>query len=335
MTNPGVFTISLDFELYWGTRDHRSLDDYGANILGGREAIPRILALFEEFEVHATWAVVGSLCFQGPSELAENLPPVLPRYTDRRLEPFDALSHLTERERAYYFAPELVELVHRTPHQEIGSHTFSHYYCLERGQTAEMFRSDLEAMRKTTQQKLRTEPKSLVFPRNQFTSRYLELCASSGIQAYRGNQHSWVYEPRNGDDESLARRAVRLVDSYVNLTGHHGHELPSLAAGSPIDVRASRFLRPYSRRLRFLEPLRLARIRADLRHAARKGLLYHLWWHPDNFGTRTDENLAFLRRVLECYRTLASERGMKSLNMSEAADHARARGRAGSDRHAA
>jgi hypothetical protein len=38
----GEFVISLDFELMWGVRDHATRDTYGANVLGGREAIPRI-----------------------------------------------------------------------------------------------------------------------------------------------------------------------------------------------------------------------------------------------------------------------------------------------------
>jgi hypothetical protein len=41
--NP-FFTISLDFELFWGMRDITTLKDYGSNILGGREAIPKILS---------------------------------------------------------------------------------------------------------------------------------------------------------------------------------------------------------------------------------------------------------------------------------------------------
>ena len=35
----GSFVISLDFELMWGVRDHRSIADYGDAVLGGREAI--------------------------------------------------------------------------------------------------------------------------------------------------------------------------------------------------------------------------------------------------------------------------------------------------------
>jgi hypothetical protein len=55
-------------------------------------------------------------------------------------------------------------------------------------------------------------------------------------------------------------------------------------------------------------------------HAAQHGLVYHLWWHPENFGADTDENLAFLRKVLRHYRGLAECGRMRSLGMAEVAE---------------
>ena len=43
----GGFVISLDFELMWGVRDRRGIADYGANILGARRAVPRLLDLYK------------------------------------------------------------------------------------------------------------------------------------------------------------------------------------------------------------------------------------------------------------------------------------------------
>ena len=57
-------TISIDFELFWGVRDVRTVRNYGDNILGVRQAIPAMLELFKECEVHATWATVGLVTFE-------------------------------------------------------------------------------------------------------------------------------------------------------------------------------------------------------------------------------------------------------------------------------
>lgn len=318
----GIFTVSLDFELYWGTRDHRSLGAYGANVLGGREAIPRILSLFERFGIHATWATVGLVFFDGPKDAQPFLPLPRPEYMRAELSPYRELERVEKGEvpKEYFFAPALVEKIRSTPGQEIGSHTFSHYYCLESGQTREAFAADAAAIQAAARKKLGTEIRSLVFPRNQTSDSYCELSREAGIRAFRGNPRSWLYEAKAEEDETLVRRGLRLLDSYVNLTGHHAHRLQDLKRRDLADVRASRFLRPYSRKLRALEPLRLRRIRDDLTHAARTGGLYHLWWHPENFGKNADQNLEFLTRVLEHFDVLRITQGMRSLHMGEVAD---------------
>ena len=65
----GIFIISLDFELNWGVHDVFPLERYGENLLGAREAIPRMLELFQRFDIHATWATVGMLYFENKKEL--------------------------------------------------------------------------------------------------------------------------------------------------------------------------------------------------------------------------------------------------------------------------
>src|SRR5690606_1411470 len=84
------------------------------------------------------------------------------------------------------------------------------------------------------------------------------------------------------------------------------------------DVRASRFLRPTVGAGRIAD-LMMSRIENGFEHAARNGELYHLWWHPHNFGARTDENLAGLRRLLTTFRRCHEEWGFESLSMRDVA----------------
>lgn len=316
----GVFTVSLDFELHWGSRDHRSLAEHRPAILGGREAVPKILELFARYGIHATWAAVGFTFFETREQLLGALPARRPAYLEARYDPYRELAELGPDERAdpCHFAGSLLRRIAAVPGQELGTHTFSHYYCLEPGPSLQDFRSDLQAAREASRRTLGVELGSLVFPRNQYDGAHVAASGELGITAYRGNPRSWVYDPRGRGEESLLRRAARLADSYVNLTGHHGHRLRP-AGAAPVNVPASRFLRPWSRRLRALEGLRLRRIREDLSHCARADLMYHLWWHPENFGTEPARNLEFLERVLEHFASLRERNGMRSLNMSEAA----------------
>jgi hypothetical protein len=52
-------------------------------------------------------------------------------------------------------------------------------------------------------------------------------------------------------------------------------------------------------------------------HAAKHGLLCHLWWHPHNFGTNQEENLQNLNAILKHYQELAIEYGMVSRAMGD------------------
>ena len=71
------FIVSLDFELMWGVRETRTVQTYGANILGGRDAIPQLLDLFAAHGVKATWATVGMVLFATRAELLDALPEIL------------------------------------------------------------------------------------------------------------------------------------------------------------------------------------------------------------------------------------------------------------------
>jgi hypothetical protein len=68
-----------------------------------------------------------------------------------------------------------------------------------------------------------------------------------------------------------------------------------------------------------LDWLRFRRIKGQMLHAAKKGEIFHLWWHPHNFGMHTKENLAFLTKILEYYAKLQEKYEMQSLNMEEIA----------------
>jgi hypothetical protein len=92
MTNPGfgALVISLDFELHWGVRDiYPAGGSYDRNLYGGRDAIPRILDLFEEFEIAATWATVGFLFASSREQLCRFAPSTRPRYENPLLFPYD------------------------------------------------------------------------------------------------------------------------------------------------------------------------------------------------------------------------------------------------------
>jgi hypothetical protein len=74
-----------------------------------------------------------------------------------------------------------------------------------------------------------------------------------------------------------------------------------------------------------LDGLRLGRIKNAMTDAALNKRLYHLWWHPHNFGRNTAQNIAFLERIAEHYVLLRERHGFASLNMEELSELAATR----------
>jgi len=321
----GTFVVSLDFELHWGVRDILRVEDYKENLLGVRRAIPAMLALFSEFGIRVTWATVGFLFFENIDELLAALPDPLPHYDDRKLDPYSALSEVGKNEAAdpFHFAPSLIRLIQATPGQEIATQTFSHFYARVPGPSLDSFRADIRAA-KSAGQLFGVQIKSIVFPRNQVSVPHLHICAEEGILAYRGVET----DPFVAAGDGMIHRAKRLADHYVNLSGH-GCGVPTIFDNVElVSVPQSRFLRPCSSALGPLEDLRLRRITSSMTFAAKNNRIFHLWWHPHNFGANTDANLAFLRRILAHYRALQQECNFSSLTMAEVAEAALATSKA-------
>lgn len=319
-SNTGKFIISLDFELIWGVRDHATPQTYGANIRGVHEVLPKLLQVFTEYKIHGTFSTVGFLFFENKAELLNNIPALKPNYVDKNLSPYEEnyLESLGKSypEDPYHYGSHLLKLIQSTPNQEIGTHTFSHYYCLEPGQQYNAFKDDIRAaLNAAALQGVKL--KSIIFPRNQINRDYLKICEENGITSYRNNPVSWLYNARSAESESMLRRACRLADAYVNLSGHNCYSDEHMSAEFPINIPGSSFLRPYSKKLRFLDGMRLARIKNSMTYAAKNNLMYHLWWHPHNFGISQPQNFAFLTKILDHYLVLNKKYLFTSYTMTE------------------
>ena len=316
----GNFVISLDFEIYWGVRDVIELDQYKDHLLGVRRVIPGLLQSFAKYDIHATFATVGLLFFNDKEEMLQGLPVHKPKYADPHISPYEGHFDLVgknETEDLFHFAPSLIKMIQEAG-QEIACQTFSHYYCLEKGQTIDDFREDIRAAKRIAE-KRGIDLKSFVFPRNQYNEAYLNVCREEGISSFRGNETSWLYKAKDADSETTFRRAIRLIDAYLNLSGHHCAEATYLDYIGIWNIPASRFLRPFSKRTAFLDGLRLKRITNSMTHAAKHGLTYHIWWHPHNFGINLEENLAFLEKILLHYQKLSKKYGFRSVSMQQLA----------------
>lgn len=314
----GALVISLDFELHWGGRDHTAPTSlYAANLHGARRAIPAILERFRQCEIAATWATVGMLFARSPDELRAASPSIRPSYANPRLDPYGEPLGANEAADPLHFAPSLIDAIVATPRQEVATHTFSHFYCLDPGATRAAFAADLAAAVAIAGRR-GIATRSIVFPRNQRNPMFDGVLRDAGVIAYRGNPRSWMYTATSA--ETRWRRVGRLIDTYAPLSGDNTYAWADIAAGDDLrDVPASFFLRPWSRRLAALDGVRVRRICRSIERAARDGRVVHLWWHPHNFGANLAENLGVLDQLLDVYGRCRDRYGMQSLTIGETA----------------
>tara|TARA_B110000003_G_C16618896_1_gene522336 strand:+ start:582 stop:1559 length:978 start_codon:yes stop_codon:yes gene_type:complete len=313
----GIFTISLDFELFWGVRDNPNIVSYKKNILEVRNIVPKLLNLFDEFEVHVTWATVGFLFCENNEELNANLPKLKPTYDNIHFSPYNYIKESSVLDPNYHFGPNLIKKIKTFPYQEIGSHSYSHYYCQEPGQTINQFEDDVKAavyIAKKSDIKL----KSYVFARNQLNPQYLKVLKKYGFTSYRGNESKWFYNKNKKSNNTIIARMFRGIDHYINVTGHNTYSLKECKNGKDLyKIPSSQFLRINNGNFAILNELKLKRVKNSMKYAAINDRLFHLWWHPHNFGNDIEYNMDFLRKILSYYNVLKDKYNFQSLNMGE------------------
>ena len=313
----GKFVLSLDFELHWGAVEKWDLKLEREYFESTRQGIPLILNLFNKFNIHATWATVGFLFAKNRGQLMEFSPKHKPSYINKILNYYDLIDSgkigWDENEDPYHYAPSLISKIIETPNQELATHTFSHYYCNEPGQNINQFEADLKAAQNISKENFDIELQSLVFPRNQFNSEYLEIARRNGIKVVRSNPNVWFWRRT-----SKAMAFARAFDTLLPISGSLSfeEELKKNKSGLLL-LPASRFLRPYSKKERYLQYFKFRRIKEEMTHAAKNNEIYHLWWHPHNFGNSLDVNMEYLEKILNHFEKLKKEFGFCSKSMIE------------------
>ena len=301
----GAAVISLDFELRWGMHDVYGLnfDAYRANLEQVRNVVPRLLRLFGDHDIGATWAAVGALACTDWDEYFRRAPPP-PNYKSTSLRVKPEYADLDPRGELH-FAPDLVKQIVVAPRQELGTHTFSHLYLREEGITAEDVAADLEAASRLFQEQYGIEPVSLVFPRNQ--PAFLDVVRAASIKMWRGNPGPWYYETEDTRHNGPLPRALKLLDAL--------NPMRRLAAPLEADMtRASLFLR-----LNLPPPLwaaHIRRIKGEL-DALDQGGIFHIWFHPHNLGQEMNLRLARVEQVLELIAERRKRGRLLSLAMGE------------------
>lgn len=274
----GSVVISVDAELGWGFHDlptpPRNRLEYA------RWGWQRLSELCEQYDVPATWAVVGHLL------LSE---------CDRTHEDHPTESDWFRREREDWrlrpdlrFGSELVEPLQRSSvGHEIGCHSFSHVV-FNGGVDETIIRAELAAALEAGD-RFGIEYDSFVFPRN--VVGYRDLLAEYGFTVYRGAD-----SPQNGFRRQLSKVGTTLDPERVSLVE------PRIDEYGLVNLPPSLFLYGFQGRVSrannalWVDPI-VRQARGAIDHAIEEDGIVHLWLHPNNLMTEQDVDR--LRAIFE------------------------------------
>ncbi len=257
----GQFTISLDFELGWGSIENgiwRRREAAGV-YRELRNVLPVFLKALEDHEVSLTWATVGAMIDPPrPSDLGH-----LPEPIKTATRAFVAGS-----ERETHDGRDLFEMVlnTRTP-QDIGSHTFAHCRWSTPGFSVEA--KEIEAAQSVAAlEKFDVTPNAFVYPLNHYSD--LEVLRGAGFQIART-------APR--------RPSTRLGKLIEMLSGSTpASELSAGPRGLNCETGSMLYVWGIRNDWRVRKILIDRQIRLGLRRAARDEGDFHIWLHPFNLA---------------------------------------------------
>jgi hypothetical protein len=153
----------------------------------------------------------------------------------------------------------------------------------------------------------------LVFPRNQYSDPVIKIAGEEGFSTVRTNPRDWFWQ--EVQRENILKKIFRTGDTLVPLGKSTSYSSISNQFGVNL-LPASRLLRPY-RKGSLVNSTRISRIKKELEVAIKNNEMYHLWWHPHNFGAYPQENLKILEDLLQWIHVKTETEGLISSTMSE------------------
>jgi hypothetical protein len=313
----GIFTLSLDFELIWGKLDKPEWPRFRDVCARERDVVvDRLLGLFSEYDIPATWCTVGHLFLDrcGPSESARHSGIACAAGGEHAHIRLARDPGTSEDRDPLFYGRELIERVRRCPTpQEIGNHTFTHVVADERVCTAEVMDAELEASTAAARA-LGLKMTSFAFPRNRI--RHVGLLARHGFTAFRGQDMVW-YErtPRR----RWYHRAGHLYD--VVAAGTPSAVLPVWHREGIWEIPGSMLYTPsYGCRRVLPASWRVCRAKSGIEDAVRTRRIFHLWFHPTDVVVRMDDMLNGLREIFETVSDLRRRGELQALPMAGIVD---------------
>lgn len=309
MQNNSYFILSIDLELMWGGFFFK--EKYHENIIKEKKVVVKLLELFNKEKISATWACVGLLFYKNFEELKKDCKYLNIDYKNQKLSNYNHIKNIDKIDENYLLAPEIIDNINSTPYQEIASHTFSHFYTLEKGQFLVDFETDIQKMNNVAKN-YNIDLQTIIFPRNQVNKKYFKSLVKFKIKVFRGKLENFIINFFKIIRLPKINKYLYYLDSHINIMGSRTFNIKK--SKNLINIPESFFIYPNNNNS-MLTKLRLKRIKNSMTNAAIKNKCIHLWFHPHNFSKNIEMNLFFFEQIINHYKYLKREYNMKSINM--------------------
>lgn len=292
--------ISLDYEKKWGIHHlpHLSVGYDNGLAIESSIVVPNILAIFDRYELPATWATVGAIALSSSKEYFEvcNMPP---NYINKNFS-INKEKLKAGVSESKYFSAASVEMILSAKNQELATHGFSHIFSDEKYVSENDFLNDLKLSVDLFENKFSHKVRSFVYPRNKVL--YQEKLSSFGITNYRAE-----YENITNSNSLLKKgwdRINRFGNSFIEKSSQI--EKKNYSLGTHF--------------IRFDLPEYLWRIHVEKLFSSLSNLkdnqYLHLWWHPHNMVENHIERLSRLEDIARKLRKECDQSSIEILNMN-------------------
>ena len=287
----GTFVFSLDTEIAWGWIGEKDSEDFYPLFERTREAIFRLIELFEKYDIPVTWAIVGRL-IENPNNRKE---PINTFYKNLKENDLYSDKRRNKNGNSYLYFPELVSIIKKSKvKHEIGSHSYSHitFGPLKRPiyATKEVARKDFLAAKETMKEH-GEEITSFIYPQNAIGHQ--EILTEFGIKVYRGYDHKWYSRfPK------MLAKICRQLDFFLPISPLS--HTPVIHNDGVMETRGSLHFARLHKGFKKNVPFSVLEKKAKqgLRKAVKNKEVFHLWSHPFDLVHNIDDHFKTLESVL-------------------------------------
>ncbi|MDD3704660.1 MAG: polysaccharide deacetylase family protein [Clostridiaceae bacterium] len=306
----GIFVLSLDVELCWGTIDKPDkLKNTIKYYTQSRDCIEKILKLVEKYNISATWAVVGHLFLKECNSINGQKHSDIPRstYPWYSKDWFEESPCTNEEDAPLWYGQDIIKMITNCKvRQEIACHSFAHIPYGDENTKRETVQADLSnCIQEAEKEGLKL--RSFVFPRNNVG--YIDEVKNYGFEAYRGAEPTWYRGFPN-----KRRKVCHIIDQLLAMSPPVG--LPEYEQGI-YNIPGSMLYRSMNG-FRSLIPLKskIHKARRGIRRAIRDKKIFHLWFHPFNIATNQEKLLYGLEEMFKevCAKRENGELEIKSMD---------------------